>query len=151
MYENIFIIDSNSAWKIDTLLQHQLPLAPCITNIQYSNGIINCSFNNALVNYKKFVGSAMNTAMFLNDPFMANATIQIKYGKYKVTVTNITFNLSLVTLYNTSHLLQPAENIFLKNSNTQFKNRNTIIQAGKYLEQHLTDIFTLKNPTLTDW
>ena len=35
VYENIFIMDSTSAWKIDTLLQHQLQISPGITNIIY--------------------------------------------------------------------------------------------------------------------
>lgn len=151
VYERIYNIDSIAAGKIDTLLQQQLPTAKGITNVQSNNGAITCSIVDLIVNYKKYGGTAMGTAMFLNDPFTANVSIQIKEGKYKITVTNIVFNLVVPTAYGISHVKQAAETTFLKNSSTEFKTRDKLIEAGKYMELQFNDIFTIKIIQKTDW
>jgi len=150
IYENIFIKDSLKAAEIETLLMQQLPTANGITNIKSINGTITCSIVDLIVNYKKFGGTALGTAMFLNDPMNANASIFIKDGKYKVVVSNMVFDLTVPIGYTISHIKATAESTFLKNESTEFKTRENLVEAGNYLELQFNDIFTIK-PIKSDW
>jgi hypothetical protein len=151
MYEAVFPMDSLNITQIESLLLSNLPMAKSVTNVKGSNGLITANLVNLIVDFKKYGGTQLGTAVFLNSPMNANVSIQIKEGKYKVNVGSIVFDIVIPGMYGQlNHMQTSSETLFLKNEMTEFRTRGNLVESVGYMEQQLNDIFTIK-PIKSDW
>lgn len=144
IYEKVFNIDSCNAAQIETKLIAYLPTAKGVTNVKTTNGLITANFVNLLIDYKKYGGSTGGIAIFAASPLNANITIQIKDGRYKVTVSSIVFLVNMLGTFGAQVVTTNAESVFLKGQIKEYRTRENIVESGGYMEQQFTDIFTLK-------
>lgn len=120
---------------LPTIKNFQLTESPNQTNDQFSG-----KFADYIVNYRKYGGSLMNTLIALNYPLTANVIVQVKDYKYRVTVSNLLFK-NVQTMGQSYDIL--LDDGMTKAKRTKITTNSTVIKAGGYINQELTELFDI--------
>ncbi|PAC29261.1 hypothetical protein [Flectobacillus sp. BAB-3569] len=136
-FEKIYKLDSVSQENIKSNLISAIPKIKDITNIQEHSTFITAKLNRTHIDYKKYGGKFFSTAAFLNHPFFCDILVEWKDGRYRVTATNMFFNEDGLGKMNTSDLL-------LSENGEEINKKKLAIEAGKYIENYLSDLFKIK-------
>jgi hypothetical protein len=135
VFEKIYILDSLKSSEIEEMLISNIPNLSDIYDFQKSSNIITFSIKGVYIDYKKFGLKSMSMNAILRFPMSANISIVWKDGKYKLTTSNITFNVVSFGLQKlTQHILD---------SDGVFSDKKLDIQLGHCVEETLSDKFTI--------
>ena len=135
VFEKIYILDSLKSSEIEEMLISNIPNLSDIYDFQKSSNIITFSIKGVYIDYKKFGLKSMSMNGILRFPMSANISIVWKDGKYKLTTSNITFNVVSFGLQKlTQHILD---------SDGVLSDKKLDIQLGHCVEETLSDKFTI--------
>jgi len=142
VFEKIYIIDSLKSSQIEEMLISNIPNLSDIYDFQKSSNIITFSIKGVYIDVKKFGLRRMSMNAILAFPMNANISIVWKDGKYKLTTSNITFNVVSFGIQKlTQHIL---------NSDGTLSDKKLDIQLGQCVEQTLSEKFTI-NGKSSNW
>lgn len=142
IYEKIYNLDSLNASQIETILVSNIPNITDVSDFQKGTNLITFSIKGVYIDIKKYGLSRWNMNGCLAFPMSSNVSIVWKDGKYKITVSNITFNV-------VSFGVQKLSNHLLRNDGT-FDERKAQTSFGHCVEDYLTDKFTI-NTNISNW
>lgn len=100
-----------------------------------------------IVNYRKYGGTLMGTSIALNYPLNANAIIQVKDFKYRITISNFIFKGIVLMSQKYDLVLDDA---LTKSKRTKIRNNQEILNAAIYLNKELNDMFDINNTKKID-
>ena len=136
IFEKIYTIDSLNASQIETMLVSNTPNISDVSDFQKSNNIITFSLKGVYIDFKKYGLNRWNMNGSLAFPMSTNVSIVWKDGKYKITASNITFNV-------VSFGIQKLSNQLLR-SDGSFDERKNQTSMGHCVEDYLSDKFNIK-------
>jgi len=135
VFEKIYILDSLKSSQIEEMLISNIPNLSDIYDFQKSSNIITFSIKGVYIDNKKFGLRTMTMNGILRFPMSANISIVWKDGKYKLTTSNISFNVVSFGIQKlTQHIL---------NSDGTLSDKKLDIQLGHCVEETLSDKFTI--------
>ena len=118
------------------------------SNIQFIENSLSFVVNNDVVDYKKYGGTNMGTAIFVNFPMDYVVIIEFKNEKYKVTIKEITITGNTITLGGTNKSTDNITDYFTKKKGTEFRDGSTLKTSMSYYDKYFNDKFILKNNSL---
>lgn len=136
-FEKVYEVDSLSGDELGALLTRTVPMINGVTDFRKEDGLITAMLKNAKIDYKRYGARWGTTPILLNHPFNANISILWKDGKYKATLTNITFiapNIGYVKL----------DEMLTRKKGTQWDRARGATQIGGLTEQYFIDLFKLR-------
>ena len=142
IFEKIYTVDSLNASQIETMLVSNVPNISDVSDFQKSNNIITFSIKGVYIDFKKYGLSRWNMNGSLAFPMSTNVSIVWKDGKYKISASNITFNV-------VSFGIQKLSNHLLR-SDGSFDERKIQTSMGHCVENYLSEKFNL-NITNNNW
>jgi hypothetical protein len=145
LFEKVYEKDSLSSKDIEKMLINGVPTIKNLKDFYKHNEIITAKLDNVKIDFRKYGGSWGSSPFFLNHPFFANISIVWKDGKYKVTATNLTFDTGV-----SAFGVMTCTDIFTKKRGSEIRTNENIITAGKYIEQYLSELFTISR-VKKDW
>lgn len=93
VYQKVFLNDSISTEK----LREYLKTLPFVSGIEESNGEIKFKLNDLTVDFKKFGFNEVTTAPIIQSgKFSGDVSVDVKEGKYRVTVFNLQLTGNIV-------------------------------------------------------
>jgi hypothetical protein len=142
VFEKIYILDSLKSSQIEEMLISNIPNLSDIYDFQKSSNIITFSIKGVYIDVKRFGLRRMSMNGILAFPMNANISIVWKDGKYKLTTSNITFNVVSFGIQKlTQHIL---------NSDGTLSQKKLDIQLGHCVEETLSEKFTI-NGKSSNW
>lgn len=142
VFEKIYILDSLKSSQIEEMLISNIPNLSDIYDFQKSSNIITFSIKGVYIDVKRFGLRRMSMNGILAFPMNANISIVWKDGKYKLTTSNITFNVVSFGIQKlTQHIL---------NSDGTLSEKKLNIQLGHCVEETLSEKFTI-NGKSSNW
>lgn len=102
------------------------------------------TINKMYINYRKYGGTLLSTATFLNYPISANVIIDLKDSKYRVTIKDIVFN-DVPEPFTSRKQDYNINTPFLKKKNTEIKSDSEIRKSLEYINLQLSDSFDITN------
>jgi len=147
IYDRVFVIDSLSSVDIGRLLTLNIPKIKNLKNFKKDGDIITAAIEGAIIDYRKCGYTIWNAPTFLAHPFWANVSVLWKDGRYRVTVSNITFKISTGM---TSTIEATATTLFSKKRGQIMKDdSDALYKAGRCVDSYLSDLFLFKKSS--DW
>ena len=148
IYERVFVIDSLKSADIERLLTLNMPKVKNLKNFKKDVDIITATIEGATIDYRKCGYTILNAPTFLAHPFWANVSVLWKDGRYRVTITNITFK------FNQDFMGSPLEatttSLFSKKRGQVMKDdSDNLHKAGQCVDDYLSDLFLFKKSN--DW
>ena len=141
VFEKIYILDSLKSSQIEEMLISNIPNLSDIYDFQKSNNIITFSIKGVYIDIKKFGLRRMSMNAILAFPMNANISIVWKDGKYKLTTSNISFNVVSFGIQKlTQHIL---------NKDGTLSEKKLDIQLGHCVEETLSEKFTITATNLS--
>jgi len=143
-FEKVYDRDSVDEKSIEKLLVSSIPRSKCVSDFVKTEGLITAKMSDCYVDYKKYGGKWGTTLAHFNHPMFANVTVVWKDNKYRVTVSNIywlTAGLGKLT----------ATETFTKRRATIIDPGKVAVNGGRYLEQFLSDVFSIQSSQKSDW
>jgi hypothetical protein len=135
VFEKIYLLDSLKSSQIEEMLISNIPNLSDIYDFQKSNNIITFSIKGVYIDIKKFGLRRMSMNGILAFPMNANISIVWKDGKYKLTTSNISFNVVSFGIQKlTQHIL---------NKDGTLSEKKLDIQLGHCVEETLSEKFTI--------
>ena len=135
VFEKIYLLDSLKSSQIEEMLISNIPNLSDIYDFQKSNNIITFSIKGVYIDIKKFGLRRMSMNGILAFPMNANISIVWKDGKYKLTTSNISFNVVSFGIQKlTQHIL---------NKDGSLSEKKLDIQLGHCVEETLSEKFTI--------
>lgn len=138
IFEQVYECDSLNSDEVKSMLSSYVPSISSFKDYQQDGKVITGTITAGMVDYKKYGGKWSNTAIFLNWPFSANVNFQWKDGRYKVTVTNITFHV------NGANNNTELKSLLTRKRGSEWNNSSMAVQSGIYVEHYLFDILKAK-------
>ena len=93
IYQKVFLNDSITAQK----LGDYLGTLPFVSGVEQSNGEIKFKLNDLMVDFKKFGFNEVTTAPIIQSgKFSGDVSVDVKEGKYRVTVFNLQLTGNIV-------------------------------------------------------
>lgn len=135
LFEKVYTIDSLDAVSIGKILSAGIPKTKDITIGIISSDLIPAKIKDAFIDYKKYGGKWASTPAFFNYPFSADVSIVWKDHKYKVSVTNMSFNTSLGVV--------KLSDVLTRKRGTELSTSKDAITSGEYIDKYLSDLFAL--------
>ncbi|MFB6456039.1 hypothetical protein ACE38W_12275 [Chitinophaga sp. Hz27] len=145
IFERIYAADSINKTELLNLLQVAIPKIPGFINYRVNGDIITGRIINGLVDYKRFGHSLVGTPLLIMDPYNAAVTIEVKDGKYRVTLSSIVFNSQVGTVKEMNRM----DDYVANKDKTLWKTGNSAQKILKYTDEYFSAIFTL--PTDARW
>jgi hypothetical protein len=141
IFERIYSVDSTlNKDEVEKMLTLNVPKISGITQFTKTPEIITANLANVDIDYRKYGGKWVNTAVFLNYPMFGQVSIVWKPAKYKVTVAGMYFDT------HTSLGLLKCDDILTSKKGSQFNiQQKTVITGGGYLERYLDELFYIKS------
>jgi hypothetical protein len=141
IYQKVFFQDSIT---VDKLGDYYVKV-PGVTNFDRSNDEIKFKVNDMAVDYLKFQFSQVSTAQIIQSgKFSGDVAVDVKDGKYRVTMFNITFTGNLG--YKRVTAKEPLTNYACRNSGTYISSDWTKPNTLGLLDKALTDKFEFVPP-----
>ena len=137
-------MDSLQSSQIQKLLTSNISKTKDLTDFNMTNEIITAKIKNAYVDYKKYGGKWGNTSAFLNHPFFGDISIIWKDQKYRVTVTNMYFDVARLGIMKLSDLAT-------KKKGTELGESNILIRSLQYIDNYLSDLFKINPLNTGNW
>jgi hypothetical protein len=144
--QNFIVKDGSILWQ---KVYEGTPSFRVLSDVEKLDSIIIGKIENHSTNYKKQGYGSMNVPILVRDELLnANARIDIKEGRYRVTLTNIVFS-------NTNQYLgaigspTTAESYFIKKGN--ITDRPAMLSILKIIDVDLEDLFTPDTPDKDNW
>lgn len=141
-YEKVYIMDSISASKIESLLAGFLPTVNGFADFTKTPDIITGKLDKIYIDYKKYGGKWGNTLLHLNHPFTGSVSAYWKDGRYRILVTNMFF---MTDGFGKVTLEEVATNL----KGDQLRTSKPIVNGLQYVEKYLSDLFIMKK--VADW
>jgi len=146
VYRKVFEVDTINADELQKMLENHLIRIPAVKELQYIGefiGIINGMF----VDVDKYLSKRLTYWSELSKPMDAKMKIQVKNGRYRVIIEEIKFiNPSPYSVFSLD-IIASERNLKTTLSSNFYK------RSLGYLDQFLTDLFTLKIESFNqdDW
>lgn len=137
LFERVYDYDSLSADEIEKLLISNVPTLSNIKDFQNNQKIITAKIEGTKIDFKKYGGQSMSVPAFFGGLFFANISIVWKDKKYRVTATNMYFQVQGLGKMTTT-------DIFTKDRGTEMRIHRKLEESGIYLQTYLSELFTLK-------
>jgi len=105
-----------------------------------------------LINYRKYGGSLMGTAILLNSPLNGNVIVQVKDNRYRVIISDLVFK-NVQVLLSAPAVDMSLDDFITKNKRTKVRNTSLVLKSAKYIDNDLSESFNLENnvKTATDF
>ncbi len=142
IFERIYNLDTLNASQIESILVSNIPNISDVSDFQKSSNIITFTIKGVYIDYKKYGLSRWNMNGCLAFPMTTNVSIVWKDGKYKITASNITFNV-------VSFGIQKLSTHLLRN-NGNYDERKPQTSMGHCVENYLSEKFNI-NLVKNDW
>jgi hypothetical protein len=142
-FEKIYQLDSADAKKVETLLTANIPRVKDLADFNKASDIITAKIKNSYIDYKKYGGKWVNTSVYLNHPFFCDISIVWKDNKYRVSVTNMYFNVS--------GTVAKLSEIITRNKGTELDNSKITVRALHYIDSYMSDLFKINMTNNGDW
>jgi hypothetical protein len=121
-------------------------------DISNNDNTITLKFKDLKVKYRDMGYSPGNMSMYIgNGVFIGGVTIDLKEGKYRVTVNNIMYDFSYLSIATMSDVQtrNNLEEVALKRGSNEFKN-GFLKRDSEVLNYTFNDIFDISKYTKTD-
>lgn len=142
VFEKVYLFDSLSSEEIEDFLIFSIPNISDVSSFQKSTKIISFSLRNVYIDYKKYGLRRMTMSPLLAFPMSCNMSIVWKDGKYKITASNITFNVVSFGIQKlTDHIL---------NDSLWFDNKKVVTTMGHCVELFFAEKFKIET-NKTNW
>lgn len=150
IYQKVFFQDSITSDKLGDFYVR----LPVVKNLDRSFDELKFKLSELVVDYLKFQFSQVSTAQVIQSgKFYGDVSVDVKDGKYRVTITNITFTGNLGYKRLTSP--EPLTNYACRNSGTyisaDWTKPNTLGLLDKAITDKLQYISVEKPKTDDDW
>jgi hypothetical protein len=139
VFEKIYTLDSLRSNQIEEILISNMPNLSDVYEFQKSSNIITFTIKGVYIDFKKFGLKRMSMNGILAFPMNASISIVWKDGKYKLTASNISFNV-------VSFGIQKITQILLNNDGT-LNEKRLVIQLGNCVEETLSEKFLINSNT----
>jgi hypothetical protein len=151
-WEHIYNVPGKNTEELTKYFQKEVLQSLTNSNLQIIDNSLSFTVNNDVVDYKKYGGTSMGTAMFVSYPMNYVVIVDFKDEKYKITIKEITITENIITLGGTMISTDDITDYFTKKKKTQFSTGSTTNTAIIYYHKYFTDKFAIKNnPTNKDW
>lgn len=141
-FEKVYEVDSLSSLNMEQFLIYNISKLNYITDFSVNNYIITSKIKGVVINYREYGAKWGSTPVYMNHPFFCDIKIIWKERKYRVTATNMVFN---VPGFGTTQLSLLAT----KKNGTEF--RENQLAALSIIEQFLSEFFTIKKTQNDEW
>ncbi len=135
IFEKTFVLDSLKSETIEDLLTSSFPGISDVSSFQKSIKIISFDLKNVYVDYKKYGLKKMTMNPILAFPMSCNVSVIWKDGRYRITASNISFNVvSFGVQKLTDHILSDE---------LRFDDKKIVTSMGHCLENFFSDKFNV--------
>jgi hypothetical protein len=142
IFEKVYSFDSLKSEQIEDLLLASIPNVADVSSFQKSTKIISFSLRNVYIDFKKYGLRRMTMSPLLAFPMSCNLSIVWKDGKYKITASNITFNVVSFGIQKlTDHIL---------NDSLWFDDKKVVTTMGHCVELFFAEKFKIETIN-TNW
>lgn len=142
IFEKVYSFDSLKSEQIEDLLLASIPNIADVAGFQKSTKIISFSLKNVYIDFKKYGLRRMTMSPLLAFPMSCNLSIVWKDGKYKITASNITFNVVSFGIQKlTDHIL---------NDSLWFDDKKVVTTMGHCVELFFAEKFKIGTVN-TNW
>lgn len=100
-----------------------------------------------IVNYRKYGGTLMGTAIVLNYPVSANVIVQVRDNKYRVIIRDVMFKGVKMALNDTGTDLMFDE-LISKKQRTEIRVSETYLKSARYIDKDFESAFDIHNKTV---
>lgn len=141
-FERVYEVDSLSSQNMEQFLTYNISKINNINDFSINNYVITAKLRGVVINYRKYGAKWGSTPSYMNHPFSCDIKIIWKEKKYRVSATNMSFYLpgnNYTLLYN----------LVAKKDVSEL--RESQLAALSYIEQFLSDLFTIKITTNEEW
>ena len=143
-YRNIFTYDSLNVDNLESRLKASLPVVYGLSNIQFESGLIRGDIKALTANYKQYGATWAGSWLMLGYPMDGKFLIEIKDGKYRLTVTDL-------SLKGPQYPVNLANSVTKRNA-TEFTSNRVLLEALEYINKDFTDRFAIpKTQAKSDW
>lgn len=151
-WEHIYNVPGKNIEELIKYFQKDVLQSLSNNNLQIIDNSLSFSVNNDVVDYKKYGGTTMGTAIFVSYPMNYIVVVDFKDEKYKVVVKEITITGNIITLAGTMISTDDITEYFTKKKKTVFAASSNMNSNISYYDKHFLDKFTIKNnPVSKDW
>lgn len=142
VFEKTYILDSLNSETIEDLLTSSFPSLADVSSFQKSIKIISFDLKNVYIDYKKYGLKRMTMSPILAFPMSCNVSIIWKDGKYRITASNISFNVVTFGIQKlTDHIL---------NDSLWFDEKKVVTTMGHCVELFFAEKFKIETIN-TNW
>jgi len=149
-WEHIYNVPGKKVDELMIYFQKEVAQSLSKNNLQIIDNTLSFAVNNDHVDYKKYGGSSMGTAIFVNYPIDYVVAVDFKDEKYKIIVKEII----VVDNQNNGGISFSGEltEYFTKKKKSIFATSSYMNTNISYYDKYFLDKFTIKNtPTNKDW
>lgn len=149
-WEHIYNAPGKNINELITYFEKEVAQSLTKSNLQIIDSSLSFTINNDFIDFKKYGGTTMGTAIFLRLPMTYIVIVDFKDEKYKVLIKEI-------TLTDDISLPQYPRDVditgyFTKKKKSEFGTSSLTNTSIGYYHKYFTDKFAIKNnPTNKDW
>lgn len=147
IWQKIYELPNTNADSIYKIFQKKVLINLKTQNQQYLDNILNFEIVDDLVNYKKYGGTNMGTAMYAQYFFNYLAVVEFKENKYRVTIKEI--NIDNKSSFSRDKGL--LEEYITKRKNSEFVTNSIAVRGLTYIDKHLTEKFSIPADKKDNW
>ncbi|NIG56285.1 hypothetical protein [Chitinophaga sp. Cy-1792] len=139
IFEKVYAADSLNQTDLLKQLQIAIPRIQGFTHYQENGNVITGRIINGIVDYRRFGHPLLSAPALIMFPYEASVTIEVKDGRYRVTMAGITF------IDNSGRYREPnpIDGFLANNSKTEWKTGKTALKIGQFSEEYFSSIFTV--------
>lgn len=147
IWQKVYELPNTSADSVYKIFHKKVFINLKTQNQQYIDNISSFEISDDLVNYKKYGGSNMGTAMYAQYYYNYLVVVEFKENKYRVTIKEINID-------NKSPLARDRgllEEYITKRKNSEFITNSIAIRGLTYIDKHFTEKFSIPVDTKDNW
>ena len=119
-----------------------------VADVEKHDAFITAKVKDMKIDYKKHGGSWASAPIHLNYLQSGNLLAEYKEGKYRITISNLSYQHPNASTVARDGQLQDL----ILNRNNEFKTGKAYLTILYYMDKHFTDVFTAKEvATSEDW
>jgi len=149
-WEHIYNVPGKNSEELIKYFQKEVAQSLSKNNLQIIDNTLSFTVNNDHVDYKKYGGSDMGSAIFLRYPIDYVVTVDFKDEKYRIIVKEI--NVVDNQSYGGINFSGELTEYLTKKKKTIFATSSLINTSTLYYHKHFLEKFEIKNsPINKDW
>lgn len=148
-WQHIYEVPGKNTEDLIKYFEKEVMINIKLDNFQIIENTASFTINDDKINYKKYGGTTMGTAMFVLDYYKYLVVIDFKDQKYRVTIKDIFIESKLYTAQSSGYI----EEYITKKKNTLFTTNNLAVTGITYIHKHFLEKFERNSTDSTkkDW